>query len=33
VDGNASNPQKARAYGAAVPLMGELAMKMILEAD
>ncbi len=29
VDGNASNPEKARAYGAAVPQMGELAMQMI----
>ncbi|MEZ5871990.1 MAG: phosphotransferase family protein [Nitratireductor sp.] len=29
VDGNASNPEKARAYGAAVPLMGQMALEMI----
>ena len=29
VDGNASNPEKARAYGAAVPLMGKMALDMI----
>lgn len=29
VDGNASNPEKARAYGAAVPQMGRMAMEMI----
>ncbi len=29
LDGNASNPEKARAYGAAVPQMGELALQMI----
>lgn len=28
LDGNASNPQKARAYGAAVPLMGAMAVKL-----
>ncbi|HSO48283.1 MAG TPA: phosphotransferase [Rhizobiaceae bacterium] len=29
LDGNASNPEKARSYGAAVPQMGELALKII----
>lgn len=29
VDGNASNPEKAHAYGAAVPQMGRMAMEMI----
>ena len=29
VDGNASNSEKARAYGAAVPLMGKMALEMI----
>ena len=31
LDGNASNPQKARAYGAAVPLMGAMAVKLTEE--
>ncbi len=29
LDGNASNPQKAKAYGAAVPIMGKMAVQMI----
>jgi len=29
LDGNASNPEKARAYGAAVPQLGDLALKVI----
>ena len=29
LDGNASNPQLAKAYGAAVPLLGQLAMEVI----
>ena len=29
VDGNASNPQTAQAYGRSVPLMGKMAMEMI----
>ncbi|MGB4952714.1 MAG: phosphotransferase family protein [Rhizobiaceae bacterium] len=29
IDGNASNPEKARAYGAAVPMMGKMAIDMI----
>jgi len=29
VDGNASNPEKAKAYGAAVPVMGQMATEMI----
>jgi aminoglycoside phosphotransferase (APT) family kinase protein len=29
LDGNASNPEKARAYGRAVPLMGRMAVEMI----
>ena len=29
VDGNASNPQKAKAYGAAVPIMGAMALNMV----
>ncbi len=29
VDGNASNPQKAMAYGAAVPVLGKMAIDMI----
>ena len=29
VDGNASNPQKAKTYGAAVPIMGQMANAMI----
>ena len=34
VDGNASNPERARSYGAAVPLMGKMAVEMISrEAD
>lgn len=31
VDGNASNPEKAKAYGAAVPIMAKMAVKMISE--
>ena len=31
IDGNASNPQKAKAYGAAVPIMAGMAIKMIGE--
>lgn len=31
LDGNASNPEKAAAYGAAVPLMGKLALKLLDE--
>ena len=29
VDGNASNPERARTYGAAVPVLGSMAMAMI----
>ena len=29
VDGNASNPQTAQAYGKSVPLLGRMAMEMI----
>lgn len=29
MDGNASNPQKAKTYGAAVPIMGQMANQMI----
>jgi len=29
VDGNASNPEKAKSYGAAVPIMAQMATKMI----
>ena len=31
LDGNASNPKKAQAYGAAVPIMGGMAMRMLDE--
>jgi aminoglycoside phosphotransferase (APT) family kinase protein len=31
LDGNASNPEKARSYGAAVPQMGDLAMRIVEE--
>ncbi len=31
VDGNASNPEKAKAYGKAVPILGRMAMQMIHE--
>jgi aminoglycoside phosphotransferase (APT) family kinase protein len=31
VDGNASNPKRAKTYGAAVPIMAEMAVKMIRE--
>ncbi|MEC9343923.1 MAG: phosphotransferase family protein, partial [Pseudomonadota bacterium] len=33
VDGNASNPQTAQAYGRSVPLMGAMAMEMIESAS
>lgn len=31
LDGNASNPQKARSYGAAVPIMAGMAMRLVEE--
>jgi aminoglycoside phosphotransferase (APT) family kinase protein len=31
LDGNASNPEKARSYGTAVPQMGDLAMRIVQE--
>lgn len=31
LDGNASNPERARTYGAAVPLLGQMALQMIRE--
>lgn len=31
LDGNASNPERARTYGAAVPILGSMAMNMIKE--
>lgn len=33
VDGNASNPEKAKLYGAAVPVLSSMAMQMIQEED
>ena len=31
LDGNASNPERAKTYGAAVPIMGKMAIRMIRE--